>query len=163
LGLSDEDWKILRLLLQCKGSIHSNELAQQTGLPVSTVQRRRKRLEEMYLVRSYSLNPLRFGWRRVDFLIATEGGSTLTVGRELLKREEVTYVARSIGEHTIDLRVETFVRDNIQLLNILEEVKAMDGVKDVVWSEIVEIVGTKAPPNHIIRHLADSEISTLVA
>jgi hypothetical protein len=29
------------------------------------------------------------------------------------------------------------------LLNILEKVKAMDGVNDVVWSEIVKVVGRK--------------------
>ena len=50
----------------------------------------------------------------------------------------------SIGEHTIDLRVETFIQDNSQLLNLLEDVKGMAGVKDVVWSEIVEVHWKKA-------------------
>jgi hypothetical protein len=77
----------------------------------------------------------------------------MNVGHELLKRDEVTYVARSIGEHTIDLRVETFIRDNSELLNLLEDVKGMSGVKDVVWSEIVEVIGRKAPPNHLVKHL----------
>jgi DNA-binding Lrp family transcriptional regulator len=97
----------------------SQELSRLLGIPLSTVQRRRKRLEETYLIKSYSLNPMKFGWRRIDLMIATTGGATLTVGRELLRRPEVTYVARSIGEHTIDLRVETFVQDNSELLNLL--------------------------------------------
>jgi hypothetical protein len=46
-------------------------------------------------------------------------------GDEFLKREEVTYAARTIGEHTIDLRIEVFVKDNGVLLNLLEDVKAM--------------------------------------
>ena len=53
------------------------------------------------------------------------------------------YVGQSIGEHTIDLRAEVVVKDNSQLLDLLEEVKALPSVRDVVWSEIVKIVGKK--------------------
>ena len=66
----------------------------------------------------------------------------------------MVYVGKSIGEHTIDLRVEIIVRDNAELLDILEKVKAMDGVSDVVWSEIVQVVGTKRSiPSRIIDML----------
>jgi DNA-binding Lrp family transcriptional regulator len=153
LDLSELDRKVLKLLLQSDGRIHSHEISQQLGISSSTIQRRRKRLEDRYLIKSYALDPLKFGWRRIDLLIATEGGSTMTVGLELLKRKEVTYVARSIGEHTIDLRVETFIQDNSELLNLLEDVKGMNGVKDVVWSEIVEVIGRKPPPNHLVKQL----------
>ena len=70
----------------------------------------------------------------------------MAIGKELLKREEVAYVARTIGQFTIDLRVEVFVHSSDELVNLIEEVKAMHGVKDVIWSEIVEVVGRK---NHI--------------
>ena len=70
--------------------------------------------------------------------------------RDSLKREEVTYAARTIGEHTIDLRVEVFVKDNAVLLNLLEDVKAMNGVRDVIWTEVVETIGRKNPPNHFV-------------
>ena len=148
--LSDTDRKMLRLLLDSQGSIATHEISQQLDMPLSTVQRRRKRLEEEYLIKHYSLDPMKFGWRKIDLLIYTEGGETMIVGKELLKREEVTYAARTIGEHTIDLRVEVFVKDNGVLLNLLEDVKAMKGVRDVVWTEVVEIIGRKNPPNHIV-------------
>jgi hypothetical protein len=52
------------------------------------------------------------------------------------------------------LRVEIIVRDNAELLDILEKVKAMDGVNDVVWSEIVQVVGMKRSiPSRIIDML----------
>ncbi len=70
----------------------------------------------------------------------------MTIGKELLKRDQVAYVARTIGQFTIDLRVEVFVRSNDDLLNLIEEVKAMEGVKELIWSEIIEVVGRK---NHI--------------
>jgi hypothetical protein len=73
------------------------------------------------------------------------------VAKKLLDINEVTYVGKSIGEHTIDLRTETIVKDNASILDLLERIKAKDGVKDVVWSEIVSVVGRKISiPSSII-------------
>ena len=65
------------------------------------------------------------------------------MANDLLSLNQVTAVGKSIGEHTIDLRVETIVKDNHELLDLLEKLKAMDGIRDAVWSEIVETVGNK--------------------
>jgi hypothetical protein len=66
----------------------------------------------------------------------------------------VTCVGKSIGEHTIDLRAEIIIRDNSQLLNVLEKVKGIEGVEDTIWSEIVEVVGKKRSiPSSIIDQL----------
>ena len=93
----------------------------------------------------------KFGWRRVDFFISVKNGKTNSVANKLLEIDEVTYVGKSIGEHTIDLRVETIVKDNVILLDLLEKIKGMDGVNDVVWSEIVSVVGRKISiPSSII-------------
>jgi len=74
----------------------------------------------------------------------------MNIGNELLKREEVTSAFRTIGEHTIDLRVEVFVKDNGILLDLIEEVKAMKGVRDVVWTEVVATIGMKSSPSHAL-------------
>jgi DNA-binding Lrp family transcriptional regulator len=151
--LSDTDKEILKVLLSPDDGIkHSSlMLTKKLGIPLTTIQRRKKRLEKEFLTSSYTLNVERFGWRRVDLLIYTRNGKTDPVANRLLENEEVVYVGKSIGEHTIDLRVEIIVRDNAELLDILEKVKAMDGVSDVVWSEIVQVVGTKRSiPSRII-------------
>jgi DNA-binding Lrp family transcriptional regulator len=150
--LSEVDGKMLRLLLDSEGRVPSHEISLQLGIPLSTVQRRRKRLEADYLVRTYALDPMKFGFRRIDLLIYTRGGATIELGKELLKRESVMYAARTIGEHTIDLRVEVFVKDNGELLNLLEDVKGMEGVRDVVWTEVVETIGRKSPPNYFATY-----------
>jgi DNA-binding Lrp family transcriptional regulator len=149
--LSDIDRKMLKLLLDSQGAITSHDLSAKLDVPLSTVQRRRRRIEETYLIKHYSLDPMKFGYRKIDLLIYTEGGETMNIGKELLEREEVTYAARTIGEHTIDLRLEVFVKDNAVLLDLLEHVKAMKGVRDVIWTEVIEIIGRKNPPNHIIQ------------
>src|SRR5579864_7579313 len=102
--LSEIDGKILRLLLGSEGKMPTHEISLELGVPLSTVQRARKRLESEYLLKTYALDPMKFGYRKVDLLIYTTGGATIELGKELLKRDEVVYAARTIGEHTIDLR-----------------------------------------------------------
>jgi hypothetical protein len=76
------------------------------------------------------------------------------VAKKLLNINEVTYVGKSIGEHTIDLRIETIVKDSASILDLLEKIKAMDGVRDVVWNEIVTVVGRKISiPSSIIDRI----------
>jgi DNA-binding Lrp family transcriptional regulator len=141
--LSPIDKKILKVLLNPDGKVSSHALSARLGIPRTTIQRRRNFLEKHYLELSYHLKLNELGYRRVDLLIYTGGGSTVTIADKLLERDEVVYVGRSIGEHTIDLRAEVIIKDNSQLLDLLEEIKAMPSVRDVVWSEIVKIVGRK--------------------
>ena len=68
---------------------------------------------------------------------------TVTIWKKLLKQDAVYAVYRSIGEPTIDLRVETRLRDNAQILEMLETIKRTKGVSNAIWSEIVEVIGKK--------------------
>jgi DNA-binding Lrp family transcriptional regulator len=125
---SEIDKKILKILLNPSDRVSSHALAAKLGLPRTTIQRRRNFLEKHYLEFSYSLKLGELGYRRVDLLIYTGGGDTIRIAEKLLERDEVVYVGQSIGEHTIDLRAE-----------------------DVVWSEIVRIVGKKrSVPSSVI-------------
>jgi DNA-binding Lrp family transcriptional regulator len=152
--LSNIDRKISKILLSPDGRISSKSIAKKLGIPATTVQRHRKRLEDGILTISYSLDLNRFGWHKVDFLIATQSGKTDTIAKNLLKRDEVVYVGKSIGQHDIDLRVETVLEGNAEILKMLELLKATDGVKEVVWTEIVEVVGRKTSiPIHVIDKL----------
>ena len=148
------DKEILKVLLEPGGTLSTQELAKKLGVPLSTVQRRRKHLENKYLEVSYSLKLKDLGFRRVDFFLYTAGGSTTSIGRELLRHKDVVSVGRSVGEHTIDLRVEAIIKDSGQLLDLLELMKALPNVRDVIWSEIVEVVGKKRSiPSEVIDAL----------
>jgi len=151
-NVSDLDRKLLKILLLPNGDLKSSKsLSSKLGIPITTVRRRRKRLESKFLKLHYVMDIEKFGWKRVDFFISIRNGMVNAVANKLLDSDEVTYVGKSIGEHTIDLRVETIVRDNASILDILEKIKAMDGVQDVVWSEIVSVVGKKISiPSSII-------------
>jgi DNA-binding Lrp family transcriptional regulator len=143
-SISELDRKLLKILLMPNGdSKSSKSLSAKLGIPVTTVRRRRKRLEDNFLKINYVLDIEKFGWKRIDFFISIRNGMVDAVAKKLLDINEVTYVGKSIGEHTIDLRVETIVKDNASILDNLEIIKAMEGVNDVVWSEIVRVVGKK--------------------
>jgi DNA-binding Lrp family transcriptional regulator len=153
--VSDLDRKLLKILLSPNGDLKSSKsLSAKLGIPITTIRRRRKRLESKFLKMHYILDIEKFGWKRVDFFISIRNGMVNAVANKLLTSDEVTYVAKSIGEHTIDLRVEAIVKDNGSILDLLEKIKAMEGVKDVVWSEIVNIVGRKISiPSSIIDRI----------
>jgi hypothetical protein len=145
-SLSKQDAEIVKNLLATRAEIAARLLSEKLGISPETNQPVPKEWGKEYLAINYSPTLEKYGWRQVEFLIATLAGKTMAVGKELLKRDNVAYVARTIGQYTIDLRVELFVRSNSELLNLIEEVKAIDGVKDLVWTEIIEVVGRK---NHI--------------
>ena len=148
------DKKLLKILLTTNGQYSSKDLGRKLGIPATAVRRRRKRLEKEFLRSTSTLDHSKFGWHKVDFLIATESGKTDLIGKTLLKRDEVIYVGKSIGQHTIDLKVETILEDNAEILRMMELLKATDGIKEVVWTEIVEVVGRKTSvPIQIIDKL----------
>ena len=59
----------------------------------------------------------------MDFFIATTKGKTDQVANGLLELDQVTFVGKSIGQHTIDLRIETIVKDNAQILESFGSIK----------------------------------------
>ena len=141
LYFTEVDKKVLKSLLDSSGRVSSLSLSRKLEIPLTTVQRRRKRLESEFLEVSYSLRLDKLGWRKAQLLVSTEKGMTSTVGKELLNHDSITRVSKSIGEHTIDLHVESVFKNNKELMDVMEWVKSLEGVRDVVWTEPVEMVG----------------------
>jgi hypothetical protein len=115
------------------------------------VRKRRDLLEKQHLEYGYHMDMKGVGHRRLDFQIATHRGLTVPIAKSLLKMKEIVSVGRSIGRSSINLRSEIIIKDNGQLIDLLDRVRRLDGVKDVVWSEIVHVVGKKGsvPPEII--------------
>ena len=148
------DRLILKEILSEEKTKTLDLLSKKLRIPFTTIQRRRKKIERELLKKEYFLLLDKFGWRQVDFFISTQNGKTNEVARELLTMEPIIFVGKSIGQHTIDLRVKSIVKDNSQILDVMEKMKAMDGIKDVVWSEIVRTVARKSSiPSYVIDQL----------
>lgn len=140
--LSQADKKILKSLLASGGRVSSLKLSRELDIPLSTVQRRRKRLEELFLETSYVLRVDKFGWRRAMLFLSTQNGLTSSVAKELLTWEDsIISVSRTMGGSEIDLQLEFIFRQNSELLELIEKIRAVDGVKNVAWNESIEVIG----------------------
>lgn len=140
--LSPVDKKILKTLLSSTGEISSLMLSRELDIPLSTVQRRRKRLEADFLEASYSPKLEKLGWRVAMLFVQTEKGNTVGIGREILSWKESTLrVWRAIGAETTDIITEVIFKDNRDLMHIIERVKAVKGVTGLSWVELVSTLG----------------------
>jgi DNA-binding Lrp family transcriptional regulator len=155
--LSEQDVNMLAQLLGSNGQISSQQLSKEAGTSLRATRIRREKLTKEYLTVTHSLNLQAYGWRQLQLLITTSGGRTVAVGRELLKLKQVVFVGGTIGEVKIDLRAEVFVRSSAELLNLIEEVKALPGVTAVIWSEVAEVIGIKNPPPQLQTQEATAE------
>jgi DNA-binding Lrp family transcriptional regulator len=73
-NLSDIDKKLLKILLSPNGYVHSQQMAKDLGIPITTIRRRRHRLESEFIKSNYVLDIEKFGWRRVDFFLSIRNG-----------------------------------------------------------------------------------------
>jgi len=155
--LSEQDVTILGDLLRSNGEISSQQPSKNVGISLTAARVKRRELTKKYLTVTYSLNLQRYGWRQLQLQISTSEGRTVSVGKELLKLNPVVFVGGTIGEVKIDLRAEVFVRDGHELVELIDAVKALHGVKEVVWSEVADVIGTKNPPSQLETHKATKD------
>jgi DNA-binding Lrp family transcriptional regulator len=147
--LSRSDKKILKVLANSKERLSALALSKELGIPITTVQRRRKKLESEFLETRYSLKYETFGLRKAVLFISTNGGTATDIGNRILKERYAISAERIIGENNTSISSKVLFRENIDLLNIIEKIKSLDGVDNVTWIEIVEVLQTRpdAPLN----------------
>jgi DNA-binding Lrp family transcriptional regulator len=141
--LSVTDKRILKALILSAGRVSSLKLSKDLDIPLTTVQRRRKRLEDLFLETSYRLQVEKFGWRRAILFLSTQKGLTFSVAKDLLSwKEPILSVCRTMGANEIDLHAEFIFRHNSELLNLIEKIRTIEGIKNVTWSESIQVIGS---------------------
>lgn len=140
--LSSADKKILKSLIASSCNVSSLTLSRDLGIPLSTVQRRRKRLEANLIETMYHLKLEKFGWRNATLFVTTASASAKQIGEEIMSWDkEVISAKRCMGENSADLQIEIIFRTNKELCDIMERVKSIEGVRNVSWSESIESIG----------------------
>jgi DNA-binding Lrp family transcriptional regulator len=124
--------------------VKSVDMAKRYNTPLSTIQRRRTKLERTILKRRYYIDISRLGWRQADLLISVAQGDCEELGRKLLDKYRSNIIATSlrIGNPEINLVVQAFYQNSEELHWLLERIKSIPEVKSVDWSEAVKIVET---------------------
>ena len=138
--LDSIDIKIISELVR-QPDISSLSLSNKLDIPLSTLQRRRARIEKAILKRNYTFNDKAFGGRVGDLIIAVDKGKS-KVAQSLLKKYKNNLVScdtRINSEHNISAHI--IYKNTEELYELIESIKTMDYVYSVHWSEIVEIMG----------------------
>jgi DNA-binding Lrp family transcriptional regulator len=120
----------------------SESISKKIKVPLSTVQRRRTTLERSVLNKKYSLDLSTFGWRIADLLIGMNNGDPQSTARNVVQENSKNIVSASlrIGSPEVNLGAQICYRSSQELHQILQNIRALDNIDRVGWSEIVEEV-----------------------
>src|SRR5215470_3770092 len=146
LGLVDNtNFQIIQELVK-NPSTSSASLATKLGMPLSSLQRRKAKLEKSVLIKSYDINLKASGGKMGDAVINVDKGKSREVATNILKKfkSNVMSVSTRINsEHNVAAQI--IYNDTSELHNILESIKSIPYVNSLQWSEIVEIIGDNSP------------------
>jgi len=132
-NLDKRDQQILSLLLSGK---ENRVIATKLGIPMSTVQRRTRKLFEKNMVKvTYELNYKKLGFRKGLLHVYLKNGNLQGIANQIARIRGMRNTSIHIGNSDI---VGFFVFSETQhLLDIMSECRRIDGVERVVWSEEV--------------------------
>ena len=120
----------------------SQELARQYGRPLSTIQRRRTRLERALLIKRYEIDYSKLGSRQSDLMISIGRGDSEDIVRRLLEMhaDNILSISIRIGDPEINLMARVVYTGTEELHQIIEGIKSVPSVRSVDWSELVRVV-----------------------
>ena len=137
------DMKIIDELLG-NASISSTAISSKYKVPLSTIQRRRAALESMSVVKhEYSLNPINFGFRPVEFWVMVQKGKAEELAEKIFNKfENVLNVGVHINSFS-NIKVQAYVNNSQQLYNMIEEIKSMPFAEEVEFAETVKLIAER--------------------
>src|SRR5713101_6344500 len=65
--------------------VKSSLIASKYKIPLSTIQRRRARLEKTVLKKNFSIDMIKMGWRVADLFVSVSGGKSNQVAKKILQ------------------------------------------------------------------------------
>jgi DNA-binding Lrp family transcriptional regulator len=143
--LDNTNVKIISELVR-EPNISSLALAEKLDVPLSTLQRRRARVEKDILKKMYAFNYKAFGGRVGDLVICIDKDRSKEVARSLLKKYKNNITSchtRIDSMHNVSAHV--IFKDTDELYRLIESIKNMEYVTGVAWSETVEVIGDNNP------------------
>lgn len=149
--LSKSDKIILHQLFSSQGRISSLKLSRDLDIPLSTIQRRRKRLQDSLVETRYLLRMEKLGWRSATLLVSTTNKTAESVGKQVLEMSDlVSSVTRAMGGSNFDLRIEVIFKTTPDLIALIDKIKSMEGISGLIWTESLNLIGRKETSDKII-------------
>ena len=131
--------KIIDELLS-NADVGSADIAKKIKIPLSTVQRRRRNLERMSIIRkNYELDLGIFGLRIAEISLEVKNGESQRVVSQLKTQKENKIVNSflRVGDPQINASVVVVYKTSDQLFTIIENMKKNPNISRVSWSEYV--------------------------
>ena len=122
--------------------ISSLALSKKLDIPLSTLQRRKARIEKAILKRNYTFNYKAFGGRIGDLIVSVDKGKSKEIAQILLKKYKNNILScdtRINSMHNVSAHV--VYKNTEELYELIENIKTMDYVDGIQWSEMVEAIG----------------------
>ena len=151
--------KIIEELLN-NGEIKSSEIASKLKIPLSTIQRRRMKIEKVIFKKKYELNLNQMGFRSALIFVDVQNGRAKETGENLLKRFDRSILRASTRINSSNnLCLEIVYNNSEDLHFLLEEIKAIPWASKVDWSEQVFSIGDNV--SNIINFVLSQKLKTL--
>jgi DNA-binding Lrp family transcriptional regulator len=131
--------KIIDELLS-NADVGSADIAKKIKIPLSTVQRRRRNLERMSVIKkNYELDLGIFGVRIAEISLEIKNGETQRVVSQLKSQKEnqIVNTFLRVGDPQINASVVVVYKTSEQLFTIIESMKKNPNISRVSWSEYI--------------------------
>ena len=134
--IDDLDQKLLELILK---GYENRKIATEVKTPLSTIQRRIKKIiENQYISRKNELNYKKLGLRKGYLQISIRGDKTYEVTGKLTRINGITAISEVTGN--FDVLCVCVFKDTDDLFRLLEDIKTIERVHEVSWSEEVRSI-----------------------
>jgi DNA-binding Lrp family transcriptional regulator len=139
------DMNIINELLDNSNS-SSTDIAGKLKTPLSTVQRRRTKLEKTVLKRSYDIDIKQTNWREAELFVQVDKGKTEELGKEIFEKYKNNVTLAGLTMNNVgNLIAHVYFRRSEELFAIAEEVKTNPYVKTLLYAEHLKILGQRSP------------------
>src|SRR6476620_9301901 len=129
--VDDLDIKIIHLMM--RGN-NNKQIATQIKVPLSTIQRRTKRLiAKQAVLTKTELNYEMFGFKKGLLHIYITNGDIEKIIKNISKLKGIISIEVHIGNS--DILGNVIYKDAVELFDLITEAKKMEGIERIVWSE----------------------------
>jgi DNA-binding Lrp family transcriptional regulator len=143
LVLGSLDAKIIEELLS-DAFISSTDISKKHKAPLSTVQRRRRHLENTILTRRYEIDLRKQGFRIGEMTIIPENGASKEIIAGIFSKyaKHIHSITVKI-DGAIMLTVSVYFKTTTEIHDIMVGIHSMPGVHQVKFAETVEVIRNK--------------------
>jgi DNA-binding Lrp family transcriptional regulator len=143
LVLGSLDARIIEELLN-DAFISSTDISKKHKAPLSTVQRRRRHLENTILTRRYEIDLKKQGFRIGEITVMPENGASTEIVTRILSKYANHILSITVKiDGAVILAVLVYFKTTTEIHDIMVGIHSMPGVQQVKFAETVEIIRSK--------------------